>query len=206
MLSTTCAMSKQGCRDPRLFFLPGLHGHGNTCAPPAIDCAGGLLPRADLALGPECSSKADRLARVCREIDDRRIDQAVVCGIRSAGCRIALRFGRTSPATATPRWCWRPRPDRGTKAAAQQRKYATRQCPYVFGPLVLARRRSVQGEVLKRALPLRSDALGVLNGRSQDLSTPVVRRCQDQRAARRRRVSRRSRHRRRTAEASSAQP
>jgi len=104
------------------------------------------------SLGPECSIEGD-VARIGRELDDRRLDQAVVCGI-SFGGLIALRFAATHPAR-TRALVLASAPGPGTRLRPSHRIYA--QWPYVFGPLFLAETPFRFRRELERALPLPSD-------------------------------------------------
>jgi pimeloyl-ACP methyl ester carboxylesterase len=144
------AMFEQGSGPP-LVLLPGIPGPWEYVRP-AIEALAASYRVLTFALGPECSIESD-VARVCRELDDRRLDQAVVCGI-SFGGLIALRFGATQPARTRALVLASP-PGPGTKLRPSHRIYT--QWPYVFGPLFLAETPFRVRREVKRALPLRSE-------------------------------------------------
>jgi pimeloyl-ACP methyl ester carboxylesterase len=80
---------------PPLVLLPGIPGPWEYVRP-AVEALAASYRVLTFGLGPECSIESD-VARICRELDDRRLEQAVICGI-SFGGLIALRFAATHPA------------------------------------------------------------------------------------------------------------
>src|SRR5215510_1937574 len=103
------------------------------------------------SLGPECTIDSD-VARIIRALDDRKIDQAVVCGI-SFGGLIALRFAATHPAR-TRALVLASVPGPGTRLRPRHKTYA--QWPYVFGPLFIAETPLRLRREVQCALPDRS--------------------------------------------------
>ncbi len=150
MRQRTVAMFEQGSGPP-LVLVPGIPGPWEYVRP-AVEALAASCRVLTFSLGPECSIESD-VARIGRELDDRRLDQAVVCGI-SFGGLIALRFAATHPAR-TRALVLASVPGPGTKLRPSHRIYT--QWPYVFGPLFLAETPFRVRRELERALPLRSE-------------------------------------------------
>jgi pimeloyl-ACP methyl ester carboxylesterase len=104
------------------------------------------------SLGPECSIDGD-VARIGGELDERRVDRAVVCGI-SFGGLIALRFAAAQPAR-TRALVLASVPGPGTRLKPAHRIYT--RWPYVFGPLFLAQTPFRVRREVECALPIRSE-------------------------------------------------
>jgi pimeloyl-ACP methyl ester carboxylesterase len=113
---------------PPLVLVPGIPGPWEYVRS-AVDALAASFRVLTFSLGPECSIDGD-VARIDRELDERRIDQAVVCGI-SFGGLIALRFAATHP-DRTRALVLASVPGPGTTLKPRHRLYT--QWPYVFGP------------------------------------------------------------------------
>jgi 3-oxoadipate enol-lactonase len=136
---------------PPLVLVPGIPGPWEYVRS-AVDALAASFHVLTFSLGPECSIEGD-VARIGRELDERRIDQAVVCGI-SFGGLIALRFAATHPAR-TRALVLASVPGPGTRLRPNHRIYT--QWPYVFGPLFIAETPFRLRREVESALPLRSE-------------------------------------------------
>ena len=145
-------MVEQGSGPP-LVLVPGIPGPWKYVRP-AIQALAASFRVLTFSLGPECSIDSD-VTRIGRELDDRRIEQAVVCGI-SFGGLIALRFAATQPAR-TRALVLASVPGPGTRLKRAHRIYT--RWPYVFGPLFVARTPFRVRREVESALPLRSERL-----------------------------------------------
>lgn len=150
MPQRTVTMFEQGSGPP-LVLVPGIPGPWEYVRR-TVEALAGSCRVLTFSLGPECSIEGD-VARIGRELDDRQLDQAVVCGI-SFGGLIALRFAATYPAR-TRALVLASAPGPGTRLRPSHRIYT--QWPYVFGPLFLAETPFRFRRELGRALPLPSD-------------------------------------------------
>jgi pimeloyl-ACP methyl ester carboxylesterase len=138
---------------PPLVLVPGIPGPWQYIRS-AVDALAASFRVLTFSLGPECSIESD-VARIRHELDERRIDQAIVCGI-SFGGLIALRFAATH-AARTRALVLASVPGPGTRLKPRHRIYA--QWPYLFGPLFIAETPVRLRHELKSALPARSDRL-----------------------------------------------
>jgi pimeloyl-ACP methyl ester carboxylesterase len=136
---------------PPLVLVPGIPGPWEYVRR-TVEALAASYRVLTFSLGPECSIESD-VARIGEVLDDRRLDQAIVCGI-SYGGLIALRFAATHPAH-TRALVLASAPGPGTRLRPSHRIYT--QWPYVFGPLFLAETPFRFSRELERALPLRSD-------------------------------------------------
>jgi pimeloyl-ACP methyl ester carboxylesterase len=136
---------------PPLVLVPGIPGPWQYVRS-AVDALATSFRVLTFSLGPDCSIESD-VARIGHELDERGIDQAVVCGI-SFGGLIALRFAATHPAR-TRALVLASVPGPGTKLKPRHRIYT--QWPYVFGPLFIAETPVRLRHEVKSALPARSD-------------------------------------------------
>jgi len=136
---------------PPLVLVPGIPGPWQYVRP-AVDALAASFRVLTFSLGPECSIESDA-ARIVRELDERRIEQAIVCGI-SFGGLVALRFAATH-AARTRALVLASVPGPGTKLKDKHRIYT--QWPYVFGPLFLAETPVRLRHEVKSALPVPSD-------------------------------------------------
>ena len=136
---------------PPLVLVPGIPGPWQYVRP-AVDALAASFRVLTFSLGPECSIESDE-ARIVRELDERRIDQAIVCGI-SFGGLVALRFAATHPAR-TRALVLASVPGPGTRLKPKHRMYT--RWPYVFGPFFLAETPVHLRHEVKSALPGRSD-------------------------------------------------
>lgn len=138
---------------PPLVLVPGIPGPWEYVRP-AVDALAAYFRVLTLPLGSDCSIESD-VARIERELDERRIDQAVVCGI-SFGGLIALRFAATRPAR-TRALVLASVPGPGTRLKPKHRIYA--QWPYVFGPLFVLETPFRLSREVATALPRGSERL-----------------------------------------------
>jgi pimeloyl-ACP methyl ester carboxylesterase len=136
---------------PPLVLVPGIPGAWQYVRR-AADALAASFRVLTFSLGPECTIESD-VVRIGRALDDRGIDQAVVCGI-SFGGLIALRFAATNPGR-TRALVLASVPGPGTRLRPRHRTYA--QWPYVFGPLFLAETSFRLKREVACALPVRSD-------------------------------------------------
>jgi pimeloyl-ACP methyl ester carboxylesterase len=136
---------------PPLVLVPGIPGPWEYVRP-AVEALAASFRVLTFSLGPECSIESD-LARIDRELDERRIDQAVVCGI-SFGGLIALRFAATHPAR-TRALVLASVPGPGTTLKPRHRLYT--RWPYVFGPVFVVETPLRLRREVETALPLASD-------------------------------------------------
>jgi pimeloyl-ACP methyl ester carboxylesterase len=150
MHQRTVAMFEQGS-GPALVLVPGIPGPWEYVRP-AAEALAGSCHVLTFSLGPECSIESD-VERIDRVLAERRLDQAVVCGI-SFGGLVALRFAATHPAR-TRALVLASVPGPGMKLRPSHRIYT--QWPYVFGPLFLVETPFRVRREVARALPLRSE-------------------------------------------------
>src|SRR5262245_2625152 len=143
-------MAEQGSGPP-LVLVPGIPGPWEYVRP-AVQALATSFRVLTFSLGPECSIDSN-VARIGRELDERRIDQAVVCGI-SFGGLIALRFAATRPAR-TRALVLASMPGPGTRLKPEHRIYT--RWPYVFGPLLVAQTPVRVRPQVELALPIRSE-------------------------------------------------
>ena len=136
---------------PPLVLIPGIPGPWQYVRP-AVDALATSFRVLTFSLGSECSIESD-VARIRQELDQRRMGQAVVCGI-SFGGLIALRFAATHP-ERTRALVLASVPGPGTTLKPRHRIYT--QWPYVFGPLFIAETPVRLRHEVKSALPARSD-------------------------------------------------
>jgi pimeloyl-ACP methyl ester carboxylesterase len=136
---------------PALVLIPGIPGPWQYIRP-TVDALAKSFRVLTFSLGSECSVEND-VARIARELDERRIDHAIVCGI-SFGGLIALRFAALHPAR-THALVLASVPGPGTTLKPRHRIYT--QWPYVFGPLFIAETPVRLRHEVKSALPARSD-------------------------------------------------
>ena len=136
---------------PPLVLVPGIPGSWQYVRRTA-DALADSFRVLTFSLGPECTIESD-VSRIGRALDERGIDQAVVCGI-SFGGLIALRFAATNPAR-TRALVLASVPGPGTRLRPRHRTYA--RWPYVFGPLFLAETSLRLRREVARALPVPSD-------------------------------------------------
>jgi pimeloyl-ACP methyl ester carboxylesterase len=138
---------------PPLVLVPGIPGPWEYVRP-AADALAASFRVLTFPLGSDCTIESD-VARIERELDERRIDQAVVCGI-SFGGLIALRFAAARPAR-TRALVLASVPGPGTRLKPKHRIYA--QWPYVFGPLFVVETPFRLMREVASALPLVSERL-----------------------------------------------
>jgi pimeloyl-ACP methyl ester carboxylesterase len=136
---------------PPLVLVPGIPGPWEYVRP-TVDALAASYRVLTFSLGDDCTVESD-VARIVRELDERRIDQAVVCGI-SFGGLIALRFAATQPAR-TRALVLASVPGPGTTLKPRHRTYT--QWPYVFGPLFILETPIRLRHEVRSALPSRPD-------------------------------------------------
>jgi len=136
---------------PSLVLVPGIPGPWQYVRP-AVNALATSFHVLSFSLGSECSVESD-VRRLEQELDRRRIEQAVVCGI-SFGGLVALRFAATRP-NRTRALILASVPGPGTKLKPRHRMYAS--WPHVFGPLFIAETPIRLRREVKSALPSRSD-------------------------------------------------
>ena len=136
---------------PPLVLVPGIPGPWQYVRP-AVDALAASFRVLTFSLGPECSIESDA-ARIVRALDERRIDQAIVCGI-SFGGLVALRSAATHP-DRTRALVLASVPGPGTKLKPKHRLYT--RWPYVFGPLFVAETPVRLTREVKSALPVLSE-------------------------------------------------
>lgn len=116
---------------PALVVIPGLPGPWQFIAP-AVHALSAGFRVLTMSLGPECTIESD-VARIVANLDKRRIDRAVICGI-SLGGLVALRFAATHP-DRTSALVLVSTPGPGMRLRPHHRFYT--RWPHVFGPLFL---------------------------------------------------------------------
>jgi 3-oxoadipate enol-lactonase len=116
---------------PALVVIPGLPGPWKFVAP-AVQALSARFHVLTMSLGPECTLESD-VARIVADLDARRIDRAVVCGI-SLGGLLALRFAATRP-ERTSALVLVSAPGPGMRLLPHHRLYT--RWPLLLGPLFL---------------------------------------------------------------------
>jgi pimeloyl-ACP methyl ester carboxylesterase len=138
---------------PALVLVPGIPGPWQYVRR-AVEALASSFHVLTFSLGSDCSIEAD-VARLEQELDRRRIDQAIVCGI-SFGGLVALRFAATHP-NRTRALVLASVPGPGTTLKPRHRMYTN--WPYVFGPLFVVETPVRLRREVKSALPARWDRL-----------------------------------------------
>jgi len=136
---------------PPLVLVPGIPGPWQYVRP-AVDALAASFHVLSFSLGSECSIESD-VTRLEQELDRRRINQAVVCGI-SFGGLVALRFAATRP-NRTRALVLASVPGPGSTLKPRHRMYT--RWPYVFGPLFIAETPVRMRREVNSALPASSD-------------------------------------------------
>lgn len=136
---------------PPLVLVPGIPGPWEYVRP-AIEALAKSFRVLAFSLGPDCSVESD-VTRISQALDERRIDQAVVCGI-SFGGLIALRFAAAHPGR-TRALVLASVPGPGMTLKPLHRTYA--RWPYVFGPLFIVETPIRLRRELTSALPSLAD-------------------------------------------------
>jgi pimeloyl-ACP methyl ester carboxylesterase len=138
---------------PPLVLVPGIPGSWQYVRR-AADALAASFRVLTFSLGPECTIESD-VTRIVRALDDRGIDQAIVCGI-SFGGLIALRFAAAHP-MRTRALVLASVPGPGTRLRPRHKTYA--QWPYIFGPLFVVETPFRLRPEVKAALPASADRL-----------------------------------------------
>jgi pimeloyl-ACP methyl ester carboxylesterase len=137
-------------KGPPLVLIPGIPGPWEYVRP-AVEALAASFRVLTFSLGPDCLIESD-VVRICRSLDERRIDQAIVCGI-SFGGLVALRFAAEHPGL-TRALVLASVPGPGTTLKPRHRLYT--QWPYLFGPLFVVETPFRLRHEVARALPARS--------------------------------------------------
>jgi len=117
---------------PPLVFVPGIPGPWQYTRR-TVEALAASFRVLTFSLGSACTIEDD-VEQIAKALDERHIDQAIVCGI-SFGGLIALRFAAIHPGR-TRALVLASAPGPGTTLRPRHRTYA--KWPYVFGPLFIA--------------------------------------------------------------------
>jgi pimeloyl-ACP methyl ester carboxylesterase len=136
---------------PPLVLVPGIPGPWQYTRR-TVDALATSFRVLTVSLGSACTIEGD-IEQIDRALDDRHIDQAIVCGI-SFGGLVALRFAAARP-ERTRALVLASAPGPGTTLKPRHRTYA--KWPYVFGPLFIVETPLRLRREVSHALPLRAD-------------------------------------------------